>query len=108
MLQVCQAFGIPAHGTVDEMRLVCATLLDLTQPLGVRFQMYVKHGIRGVVADVFVNLRLKEVPAMWYRDADVPLPPVLLQGPMPEVKVGLVVVCGWHGLAGWLAGWLID
>lgn len=51
-----------------------------------------------------MNLRLKEVPAMWYRGADVPLPPVLLQGPMPEVKVGSVV----GGDRDWLAGWLID
>lgn len=97
MLQVCQAYGIQYLGTVEEQRLVSTTFLDLTQLQGVRFQMYIRHSIRGLQENVLVHCRLKEIPGMWYRDAEMALPSDLLQGPIPEQKVGERTIFGLTG-----------
>lgn len=75
---------------------VCKSLLDLMEHRGVRFQTSLRHAVRGMQDNVFVNLRIVEMPERWYKDATMPFPKAFAESAMSEHKVGLQHGMTWH------------
>lgn len=72
---------------------MCSSLLDLVEHRGVRFQTSLRHAVRGMQENVFVNLRIADLPERWYKDATMPFPKAVAQSAMSEHKVIAVCVC---------------
>jgi hypothetical protein len=106
----------PPEPTPACVAQVSTTLLDLLEHTGVRWQMALRHSVRGMLSNVFVNLRLyvwiqvrlegirqwtllyhspknkrsQQIPERWFRDGSLALPMV---SALSERKVSRVYIC---------------